>query len=185
MGKTLDELCNDFENLSMEDRLGFTATAFKKIYAAFVDIFGDNDEGYKHATLLVLYAVVADGRFDRREFEIMKPMLSSMFDGNMDYDRAKAIIQNTINDDDNAGALEYVLKMKGRLMDYDADLVGDFAMLMLGVCSIDGCISRDERDWLRAVLRIPNSPAGGSRPVTLPLSYPHRGRINQSASNQS
>jgi len=138
----------------MEERLEFTVIAFKKIYDAFVNIFDDNDEGYKHATLLVLYAVVADGRFDRREFEIMKPMLKSIFGGEMDYDRAKAIIENTINDDDNTGALEYVLKMKGLLMDYNAKLYADFAMLMLGVCSIDGCINRDERQWLRAILRM-------------------------------
>ncbi|MBQ3685144.1 MAG: TerB family tellurite resistance protein [Candidatus Methanomethylophilaceae archaeon] len=138
--------------MSQDKRLEFTARAFKEIYRALVDIYGDNDEGYKHATLLVLYAVVADGRFDRREFEIMKPMLGSMFEGNMDYDRAKAIIQNTIDDEDNIGAIEYVLKIKGRLIDHDEELLGSFRMLMLSVCAIDGCISRDERKWLWEVL---------------------------------
>ena len=75
-----------------------------------------------------------------------------MFEEEMDYDRAKSIIENTINDDDNIGALEYVLKMKGRLIDYDENLIGDFAMLMLCVCAIDGCISKDEREWLRDIL---------------------------------
>ena len=175
MAKTFDEICDDFENMSMVKRQEFMVFAFKDIYEAFVNIYGDNDEGYKHATLLVLYAVAADGRFDRREFEIMGPMLESIFGGEMSYDRAKSIVENTINDDDNIGAIEYVLKMKGRLIDYDEKLSGDFAMLMLNVCAIDGCINRDERQWLREVLRIPNDPAGSARPVT-PFRFPHRFR---------
>jgi len=155
MAGELDVLRSKFEGMSPEDRSKETLAAFERIRAAFDEMFGSEDEGHRQATLLVLYAAVADGRFDRSEFEIMKPMLSSMFQGEMDYDRAKSIIQNTMDDEDDAGGLKWVLEMKGRLLDHDAGLAETFGILMLGVCSIDGCISRDEMDWLGEILRIP------------------------------
>lgn len=146
-----DDLIRSFTKIDSKTRVAMTADAFKTVYQALVDIYDDNDQGYNDAVLVALYAVAADGKFEEAEYYLVKPMLESVFGGRMDYSRAKQIIQNTLDDEDNSHPIDFLLRIKGKLANYGSDAMKAFVTLLLGVLDIDGEISYKEKTWLHEI----------------------------------
>lgn len=137
---TLNELLQDYVNLSYDQLLRIAKNNFDKIAPFFAKIAPDGNAA-KYLVPIIGAALAVDGRVSQLEYRFINDLLG----GGLNYEDVKAVAQNNYNDD----AMDYTDKVVDLLS-------GDERTALLALClcimAVDETISREEVAFIKRLI---------------------------------
>ncbi len=146
-----DDFCAKMAAMPYEDKVALINDYSRQIIPALDLISEDGENGVSIYTDFILCAIAADGKLAKEEYELMKPLFDAAADKDVSYDEAVAIFKNS--------GLDNPEKYK-RTVDLMLDLIGlvsenlksAIVAVCLLICSIDGEVSKEEKDWIKQLV---------------------------------
>lgn len=146
------KLCNTFKKMSSEERSALINTKSIQILTRLhICQIPDVDPD---ATLagFILGCVVADGKLDESEYELIYPTLIQMF--GIDFD-LEAIKSTFLSSSDLPSLMtEYSKQMLALLSTVDKNLRYDVITLCMCAVSIDGKITKQEKKYIKKLFMV-------------------------------
>ena len=145
-----DKLCKQFESL---DPLTYSDLLREKsvnVMAAMAMISRDGLTGVQIYTSFIIAAIMADGKLDKSEYELIRPMLEKMLGSEVTYEEAKAAFKAVKKDaKDDRVIIDYMVDILGEV---SPELKADIIIITMLVCAVDGKISYKEKKWIKQLL---------------------------------
>ena len=145
-----DEVCRQAEKLDPVTYAAIITEKSQSVVAGIQAVTGDAELTKTLFTMLLLGAVVSDGKITEEEFGLIGPFLSEAVEQELTYEDAKEFMAQFKPD-----AKEYK-----DLIDSLTDLFGavseelkaDIVTVCLLVCAADGKVSKREQKWLKKLI---------------------------------
>ncbi len=146
----ISKSCREIEKLDKSSRQLLFARALVDSLSGLNNIL--NDEGTSSGVLLhlIFAAVIADGKLEYDEYELIKPFLDT-FEDNCSFEHAKLIINNFKNDSTKfKNGIDEIVDIIGIA---STELKANLIVVCLTVCGIDGKISFKERRYIKQLIK--------------------------------
>lgn len=144
------KLCKMFSEL---DRVTYGALLSEKSSTLLPKLVLYSEDGITGCEIFsnfIIASIASDGRLDESEFELVRPLLFSLFGSEFNYDDAKTIFMEYKKD---LNKLEKAAKeMSSIFGKLDENLQDDIFLTCLMICSIDGKVSHKEKKFLKGLL---------------------------------
>ena len=146
-----DTFCDKMAALSFEDKTTMISDLSQEIIPALNDITEDGKSGIEIYVDFILAAVAADGKLAEEEYAIIKPLFDAAAEKDTTYDEAVAIFKNSGLDNPTQAkkVVDLMVDMIGLV---DEKLKYDIVTLCFLICAIDGDVSKEEKDWIKALV---------------------------------
>ena len=120
------------------------------VMAAMAMISRDGLTGVQIYTSFIIAAIMADGKLDKSEYELIRPMLEKMLGSEVTYEEAKAAFKAVRKDaKDDRVIIDYMVDILGEV---SPELKADIIIITMLVCAVDGKISYKEKKWIKQLL---------------------------------
>ena len=120
------------------------------VMAAMAMISRDGLTGVQIYTSFIIAAIMADGRLDKSEYELIRPMLEKMLGSEVTYEEAKAAFKAVRKDaKDDRVIIDYMVDILGEV---SPELKADIVIITMLVCAVDGKISYKEKKWIKQLI---------------------------------
>ena len=143
-------LCKEFESM---DPLTFTevfAVKSAKVIAALSAITKDGYTGLQIYQSFIVSAIMADGKLDVKEFNLISPALDKVVGREVTYEEAKRVFREMKKDaKDDRFIVDLMVDLLGLVSE---ELKGDIIILTMMVCAVDGKISMREKKWIKQLI---------------------------------
>ena len=146
-----DAFCDKMAALPFESKTAIINDLSKEIIPALNDLTEDGMSGIEVYVDFLLTAVAADGKLAEEEYAIIKPLFDAAAEKDTTYDEAVAIFKES-GLDNPVQAKKVVDLMVDMIGLVDEKLKYDIVTLCFLVCAIDGEVSKEEKDWIKALV---------------------------------
>jgi uncharacterized membrane protein YebE (DUF533 family) len=145
-----DKLCKEFESLDPVTFTDILREKSVKIIAALSAISKDGFTGVQIYTSFIVAAIMADGKLDKSEFNLIRPALEAMVGSEVTYEEAKEAFKAIKkNAKDDRFIVDLMVDMLGQL---SQELKDDIIIVTMLVCAVDGKISMKEKKWIKQLI---------------------------------
>ena len=145
-----NKLCKFVEDLDPQTYSDVLVNKSAKVLVALAAITKDGYTGVQIFTSFIYAAVMADGKLDKSEFELIRPMLEKAIDGPIEYEDAKAAFKVMKKDaKDDRFIVDLMVDVLG---DLSEELKADIIIISMLVCAVDGKISYKEKQWIKQLM---------------------------------
>ena len=145
-----DKLCKEFESLDPVTFTDILREKSVKIIAALSAISKDGFTGVQIYTCFIITAIMADGKLDKSEFNLIRPALETMVGSEVTYEEAKEAFKAIKkNAKDDRFIVDLMVDMLGEL---SQELKDDIIIVTMLVCAVDGKISMKEKKWIKQLI---------------------------------
>ncbi len=146
-----DKLCDKLISMPFDDKVALINDYSRQIIPALDLISEEGENAVTIYTDFLLCAIAADGKLAKEEYELMKPLFDAAADKDVSYDEAVAIFKNSglDNPEKYKKTVDLMLDVIGLV---SADLKSAIVAVCLLICSIDGQISKDEKEWIKQLV---------------------------------
>ncbi len=146
-----DKLCKQFEQMDPLTYSEVLKEKSVKIMAAMAAISRDGMTGVQIYTAFIIAAIMADGKLDPAEFNLIRPALETMLGSEITYEEAKAAFKAIRKDaKDDKIIIDYMVDILGEAV---PELKADIIIVTMLVCAVDGKISYREKKWIKQLIR--------------------------------
>ena len=142
--EVLERLDDDTYNALMEEKSS-------RIIPALADITADGLSGVQIYMDFVICAVAADGKLTEAEYLLIKPILDLTMEADMGYgDAQKFFYDNGFDKPEGyKQSMDAIVDLVGLV---SQELKDDIVLLCMLVCSVDGEMSVEEREWIQQLI---------------------------------
>ncbi len=142
--EVLERLDDDTYNALMEEKSS-------RIIPALADITADGLSGVQIYMDFVICAVAADGKLTEAEYLLIKPILDLTMEADMGYgDAQKFFYDNGLDKSEGyKQSMDAIVDLVGLV---SQELKDDIVLLCMLVCSVDGEMSVEEREWIQQLI---------------------------------
>ncbi len=146
-----DKLCEKMAAMPFDDKVALINEYSRQIIPALDLISEEGENAVTIYTDFLLCAIAADGKLAKEEYELMKPLFDAAADKDVSYDEAVAIFKNSglDNPEKYKKTVDLMLDVIGLV---SADLKSAIVAVCLLICSIDGDVSKDEKEWIKQLV---------------------------------
>ncbi len=145
-----NKLCKEFENMDPLTYADVLRVKSAKIIAALSAITRDGFTGLEIYSSFIVSAIMADGKLDKAEFELIRPALEVTVGGEVSYEEAKAAFKAIKKDaKDDKFIVDFMVDVLGELSE---ELKDDIIIVTMMVCAVDGKISLREKNWIKQLI---------------------------------
>ena len=146
----LEAICTEVEKTDPVTYARLIEEKRESVLAGITAIVGDAEEASTMLTMLVFGAVLSDGKFDEKEFGLVKPLIEEICEEELTYEEALEFMTAIKAERKSTNPLLVALvEMFGLASD---ELKNDTVMLCLLVCAADGKITKREKNWLAKLI---------------------------------
>ena len=151
MFSEFDKLCKEFENLDPVTYSEVLKQKSVKIIAVMSAITENGVSGVQIYTSFIISAIMADGKLDESEFNLIRPALETMLGQEITYEEAKAAFKMIKKDaKDNRFIVDLMVDILGQV---SPEIKADIIIVTMLVCAVDGKISYKEKKWIKQLVR--------------------------------
>ena len=140
-------VCDQYENMSAEERRRLITEKASYIFERLNKSFVSGIDPVDVLFGFIIGSVTADGKINEMEYLLIYPILEKVFGNKVDFAAFKDSFQRNKDGkkliDDYSNKMEYIFNL------LDEDLKRDVITLCLGVTSIDGKITLNEKRYIR------------------------------------
>ncbi len=146
-----DNFCNKMAAMPFDDKVALINDYSREIIPALDLISEDGENAVSIYTDFLLCAIAADGKLAKEEYTLMKPLFDAAADKDVSYDEAVAIFKNSglDNPEKYKKTVDLMLDVIGLV---SAELKSAIVAVCLLVCSIDGDVTKDEKEWIKQLV---------------------------------
>jgi len=147
----LEDICEQYENMPLFERIGSAAPNGDRLIDALSTLYGDSDKARKVFINMSVCIADADGYFTPEEFDLIKDHIEYCTDNKVDYEEALAAMKKS-KLKTRQDIIDYVKPIVKQLGEQNEENVKSFIRYSLAICSADGVICDEEKQWLSDVL---------------------------------
>ena len=142
-----DKFCDKIAAMPTEKKYDLINEYGRTIIPALDAIAEEGQNGISIYTDFMLGAVACDGKLSKEEFELMKPFFDAAADKDVSYDEALAIFKEAglENPEKYKKSIDLMVDIIGLV---NEDLKNTIIAACLIVCSLDGEVSKEEKEWI-------------------------------------
>ena len=142
-----DKFCDKIAAMPIEKKYELINDYSRTIIPALDAIVEEGQNGVSIYTDFILCAVAADGKLSKEEYELMKPFFNAAADKEISYDEAVAIFKEAglDNPEKYKKSVDLMIDVIGLVSE---DLKNTIIAACLIVCSLDGEVSKEEKEWI-------------------------------------
>ncbi len=146
-----DKFCEKMAAMPFDDKVALINEYSRQIIPALDLISEGGENGVTIYTDFILCAIAADGKLAEEEYKLMKPLFDAAADKDVSYEEAVAIFNNSglDNPEKYKKTVDLMLDLIGLISE---DLKSAIVTVCLLICSIDGDVSKEEKDWIKQLV---------------------------------
>ncbi len=146
-----EELYNKVIEMSMEERKEFLEKNSKIIIPQLNMITKNQISGTSILATFMIGSVVADGKIEEEEYELLYPHLKNFFGEDFDYNTCKEAAKKYRKEREHIKT--YVDDLIDILGEISEGLKTDIIFVCMIICAIDGKVSLRERLWIKKLIK--------------------------------
>ena len=147
----LEDICEQYENMPLFERIGTAVPNSNRLIDALTVLYGDSDKAEKVFVNISICIAAADNYFSPEEFELIKDHIGLCTGRDIDYREAQASMRKS-KLKTRQDYIDYVRPIIKQLAEQDKANTEAFIRYSLAICSADGVICEEEKQWLSDVL---------------------------------
>ena len=145
-----DEVCRQAEKLDPVTYTEIITEKSRSAVAGIAAVTADADLTKTLFTMLLLGAVVSDGKITEEEFSLIGPFLSEAVGEKLTYeDAGKFMAQFKPDAKEYKDLIDALTDLFGEVSE---ELKADIVTVCLLVCAVDGKVSQREKKWLKKLI---------------------------------
>ena len=143
-------LCKEVEDLDPLTYSDVLRAKSAKLITALAIINRDGITGVQIFSSFVIQAIMADGKLDKAEYELIRPGLEAFVGEEISYEDAKAAFKAVKKDiKEDRYVVDLMVDILGELSE---ELKEDVVIVTMLICAADGKISMREKNWIKQLI---------------------------------